>query len=601
VKGLWRRTSLEEYRRPEPEWETVLDIDRLAAEEGENWVWVGPVWREPAYDRALIKLSRGGGDAAVLREFDVQARRFVDGGFALSEAKSFAAWRDRDTIYVATDFGPGSLTKAGYPRIVKEWRRGTPLAAAATVFEARADDVWAMPFVAHDRGFKYEGILRGVTFFTSDFYLLRGEGAAARWVEVDRPRDSECRTFADQLLIELRSDWSVGGKTYRAGSLLAANLEAYLAGGRDLAVLFEPGPRRSLAEISGTRSALIVNELENLRNRVYVLRRGAGGWTRETMDVPELGSTSVAGLDPDVSEEYLVHFSGYADPATLSLGRLGGERLEPLKRLPAFFDAAGLAVEQHEAVSADGTRVPYFQVGRAGRAADGTSPTLLYGYGGFEVSLRPHYAPLAGAGWLEAGGTYVVANIRGGGEFGPGWHQAALRERRQRAFDDFIAVAEDLVRRKVTAPRHLGIEGGSNGGLLVGVMLTQRPDLFNAVVCRVPLLDMARYHKLLAGASWMEEYGDPDKPEDWAFIARYSPYQRVEAGRRYPRVLLMTSTRDDRVHPGHARKMAAKMKAQGHDVLYYENIEGGHGGAADNPQLAHMEALAYTFLWRQLR
>jgi len=601
VKGVWRRTSIEDYKRPAPDWEIVFDVDRVAADEKENWVWAGPIVRQPDYDLALIKLSRGGGDAAVVREFDVRAKRFVEGGFELPEAKSYVAWRDRDTLYVGTDFGAGSLTKSGYPRIVKEWKRGTPLAAATTVFEARADDVWAMPFVVHDRGFKYECIVRGITFFSSDFYLRRGDGADARWIEVDRPRDASVHTFADQILLELRSDWTVAGKTYRAGALLAADLEAYLAGARDMAVLFEPGPRKSLAELDGTRTALIVNELENVRNRLYVLRRGGGGWTREAMDVSEFGSASASGLDPDHSDEYLLNFSGYTEPTTLSLGALGADRREVLKRLPTFFDAAGLAVEQHEAVSRDGTRVPYFQVARAAAKPDGTNPTLLYGYGGFEISLRPNYAPLVGAGWLEQGGIYVVANIRGGGEFGPGWHQAALRENRQRAYDDFIAVAEDLIRRRVTSPRHLGIEGGSNGGLLMGVMLTQRPDLFNAIVCSVPLLDMARYHKLLAGASWMEEYGDPEQAGQWAYIAKYSPYHNVHAGRRYPRVLFLTSTRDDRVHPGHARKMAAKMKEQGHDLLYYENIEGGHGGAADNPQLATMEALTYTFLRRQLR
>jgi prolyl oligopeptidase len=596
VKGLWRRTALDDYKRESPDWETVIDLDRLAAEESENWVWAGALVREPDYDRALISLSRGGGDAAVMREFDLAERRFVAGGFSLPEAKSHAAWRDRDTLYVATDFAPGTLTASGYPRIVKEWRRGTPLAEAAILFEGAREDMMAYPVVSHDRGHVYQQIVRSIGFYTHEYRIRRGD----EWVRVDCPVDATLHTFADFILLDLRSDWSVAGKTYPAGALLAEKLEAYLSGAREMAVLFEPGPRKSLAEIGGTRSALVLNELENVRNRLYVLRPGAAGWTRERMDVSDLGTASVHGLDPDVSDDYLLTLTGYTEPSTLSLGVLGGGPAAPLKRLPAQFNAAGLVVEQFEAVSRDGTRIPYFQVARQGLARDGANPTLLYGYGGFEVSLRPSYEALTGAGWLEKGGVYAVANIRGGGEFGPAWHKAALKENRQRAYDDFIAVAEDLIRRGVTAPRRLGIEGGSNGGLLMGAMLTQRPELFRAVVCTVPVLDMARYHKLLAGASWMEEYGDPDRAEEWAYIAAYSPYHNLAAGRAYPSVLFMTSTRDDRVHPGHARKMAAHMKALGADVLYYENLEGGHGGAADNKQRAHMRALAFMFLRREL-
>jgi prolyl oligopeptidase len=600
VKGLWRRTTLADYKRPAPDWETVLDLDHLAAEEKENWVWAGPNLLKPTYDRALINLSRGGADAAVVREFDLVEKRFVDpgpaGGFALPEAKTNVAWRNRDTLYVATDFGAGSLTTSGYPRIIKEWQRGTPLAAAVTVFEAARADMMAYPFVHHDRGHVYEIVVRSVGFYTHEYRIRRGD----EWVRVECPADASLHTFADYILLELRSDWSVAGKTYPAGALLAGKFEAYLAGARDLAILFEPGPRKSLAEIGGTRSALTLNELENVRNRIYVLRPGAGGWTRKRMDVPDLGSASAHGLDPDESDDYLLTYTGFTEPTTLSLGALDGGAPAPLKSLPAQFDATGLAVEQFEAVSRDGTRIPYFQIARRDLAIHGGNPTVLHGYGGFEVSLRPAYDGLNGAGWLEKGGVSVVANIRGGGEFGPVWHQAALRQNRQRAYDDFAAVAEDLICRGVTSPRHLGIEGGSNGGLLVGVLLTQRPELFRAVVCSVPLLDMARYHKLLAGASWMEEYGDPDRVQDWAFIRAYSPYHNLAAGRIYPRVLFTTSTRDDRVHPGHARKMAARMKAMGCDVLYYENIEGGHGGAADNRQRAHMQALAFSFLWREL-
>jgi prolyl oligopeptidase len=407
-------------------------------------------------------------------------------------------------------------------------------------------------------------------------------------------------TFGDHLLLRLRSDWAVAGKTYRAGSLLEADFDAYLNGDRRLTLLFEPTERKSLSDLSDTKNYLLLTELDNVRSRPYLLQFADGRWSRTPIDVPPFGAVSVDGVDPDESDDYFVSLTDFLTPSSLCLATAGRPGRETLKSLPAFFNADGLEIQQFEATSADGTRVPYFQVGRKGLKLDGNHATLLYGYGGFEISMLPRYSAGVGAAWLERGGVYVLANIRGGGEFGPAWHNAARKENRERAYDDFIAVAEDLIGRKVTSPRHLGIQGGSNGGLLVGVTLTRRPGLFGAVVCQVPLLDMRRYHKLLAGASWMDEYGDPDKPEEWAYIRRYSPYQNVFPDRKYPRTLFMTSTRDDRVHPGHARKMVARMREQGHDVLYYENIEGGHGAAANNRQRAFMEALAYTFLWRQL-
>lgn len=614
VRGIWRRTTLDEYRKPQPHWETVLDLDRLAAEEDENWVWAGVSWLEPEGDappeRCLVSLSRGGGDAHVVREFDLLRRAFVPDGFALPEAKSDVAWIDRDTLFVGTDFGAGSLTESGYPRIVRQWRRGQPLETAVTVYEAAPDDLAASGYHDSTPGFARSFVQRQVDFYTSELFLLRG----MELVAVPKPFDANAFALRDQIVIELRSDWDTGGARYPQGSLLATGFDDFLAGGRDFEVLFAPTPTTSLDGVSATRSALLLTVLDNVRNRVVELRRVPGGeggegsgneahraggrWQRRDVAVPAFGALGVAALDSDRSDDYFLTVTDFLHPTTLYLMRAGSDEREPLKAMPAFFEAEPYDVAQHTAASADGTPVPYFVVTPRGRAAG--NPTLLYGYGGFEVSLKPFYSGMTGAAWLEQGGTYVLANIRGGGEFGPRWHQAALRQHRQRAFDDFLAVAEDLVARGVTTARQLGIMGGSNGGLLVGAALTQRPDLFGAVVCQVPLLDMRRYHELLAGASWMGEYGDPDDPDDWAYLARYSPYHNVHAGRAYPRVLFTTSTRDDRVHPAHARKMAARMLEQGHDVLYWENTEGGHAGAADNAQTARMWALTYTFLKRQL-
>jgi prolyl oligopeptidase len=596
IRGVWRRTTLEEYRKDESVWEIVLDLDKLAGEERENWVWKGADILRPSHDCGLLFLSRGGADAAVMREFDLVKKEFVADGFTLPEAKSRVAWRHRDAIYISSDFGPGSLTNSGYPRVVKEWQRGTPMAAATTVFEGKSEDVSVVASVVHDHGRIYEFIARGLTFFTSELWFRRGD----QWMPIDKPADARVETFADQILLRLRSDWTVSGKTYRAGSLLAADFEGYLRGEREFAVLFEPSERRALASTSETKNYLILNELDNVRSKAYALKRENNQWVRSQLATPAFGSVRVRGVDADASDDYFMTVNDFLTPSSLLLGTVGAAAQEKLKGLPEFFNSEGLAISQHEALSKDGTKIPYFQVSRQNLSTQGKNPTLLYGYGGFNVSQLPFYSGTLGAAWLERGGVYVLANIRGGGEFGPNWHYAARKENRQRAYDDFIAVAEDLIAREVTSPQHLGIQGGSNGGLLVGVALTQRPELFKAVVCQVPLLDMRRYSKLLAGASWVDEYGDPDKPAEWAYIGKYSPYDNVFAEKKYPRVLFTTSTRDDRVHPSHARKMFAKMKAQGHDVLYYENIEGGHGGAADNQQLAFMSALTYSFLVKEL-
>jgi prolyl oligopeptidase len=596
VRGIWRRTTLGEYKKPNPAWETVLDLDQLASLEMQNWVWHGYTVLEPSFDRCLIELSRGGADATVIREFDLTHRRFLADGFTVPEAKTDVAWRNRDTLYIGTDFGPGSLTTSGYPRVIKEWRRGTPLSEAVTIFEGQPGDVDVSAAVDHDHGRVYEMIHRGVTFFSGLTFLRRGD----QWVLIDKPDDAIVETYGRFLLLRLRSDWSVGGKTFMAGSLLAANFDDYLRGARDLTVLFQPTDRSSLASITATKHYLGLTELDNVHGRPYWLRFVRGQWDRTPMSAPAFGTVGVSGIDANESDDYFMSLTDFLTPSSLYLGTAGKSEMEKIKALPAFFNSDGLEIRQFDATSKDGTRVPYFQVGRKGLRLDGGNITLLNGYGGFEIAMLPNYNSFIGAAWLERGGVYVLANIRGGGEFGPKWHEAARKQNRQRAYDDFIAVAEDLIARGVTSPRHLGIEGRSNGGLLMGVMLTERPDLFGAVHCGSPLLDMRRYNKLLAGASRMDEYGYPDKPEDWDYIQKYSPYQNARAGKQYPPILITTSTRDDRVHPGQARKMAARLEEQGHEVLYYENTEGGHGAAANNKQSAFMEALAYTFLWNEL-
>lgn len=607
-RGVWRRTTLEEYRKPEPAWETVLDLDALAAAENENWVWGGAECLGPAYRRCLVSLSRGGADAKVVREFDTVTRSFVKDGFVLPEAKSELDWVDADTVLVGTDFGPGSLTDSGYPRIIKRWKRGTPLAAATTIFEAQRSDVAASAWVDRTPGFERILLRRSPDFYHDLWQRLEGE----RLVPLDVPSDARIAfmhsagTAGDTLLIELRSALTAGGRSYPRGALLAADAPAYLKGERRFTVLFEPTPTRSLASFTVTRTHVILNVLDNVTSRLEEWKRDGDRFTRRAIAAPSPGTLSVGALhdpllrDDPLAEQYTLNYADFLTPDSLLLGRTGSDARTTLKSLAPTFDATGLAATQHVATSRDGTQVPYFVVGPAGLKLDGTAPTMLYGYGGFRVSMVPWYPRGFGPGWLARGGVFVVANIRGGGEFGPAWHDAAVKADKQKSYDDFIAVAEDLIARKVTSPRHLGIQGGSNGGLLVGAVAVQRPDLFNAVVCQVPLLDMRRYHKLLAGASWMAEYGNPDDPAEWAFISKYSPYQNVKAGVRYPRWLLTTSTRDDRVHPGHARKMTARLTAQGHPVLYYENIEGGHGLAADNEQRAHVMALEFSYAWMQL-
>ena len=598
VRGLWRRTTLQEYRKPEPKWETVLDLDQLSRDEKENWVWKGSSCLYPNYDRCLLTLSRGGADAAVVREFDIAAKAFVAGGFQLKEAKGSAAWIDRNTLFVQTDFGPGSSTKSGYPRIVKEWKRGTPLESAKTVFEGKEADISVSAFQNEQKGYTTrQFVRRAVTFFTAEMFLREGD----RLTRLDVPLDAQASYAQDMLWVRLKSAWTAGDRSYAQGSLIAINFERFMKGERNFDVLFEPTSRKSLAGWTLTKNYLILNELDNVKNRLHEVQYKNGKWNRRAITMPGLGTVGATAIDSDESDDYFLTVTDYLTPSTLFLARAGGDTREQLKSLPAFFDASPYRVEQFDVASRDGERIPFFVVMNKNTKFDGRNPTLLYGYGGFEVSQLPGYSATVGNAWLNNGGVYVVANIRGGGEFGPRWHQAGLKANRQKVFDDFIAVAEDLIARKITAPRHLAIYGGSNGGLLVGAVATQRPELFRAVLCTVPLLDMKRYHKLLAGASWVAEYGNPDDPKEWEFISKYSPYQNVKAGVKYPKFLFVTSTRDDRVHPGHARKMMARMMEQGHEVMYYENIEGGHAASANNQQLAYRTALQYSFLLNELK
>lgn len=596
-RGLWRRTTLEEYRKAEPKWDVLLDLDKLGKAEGENWVWKGAGFLRPDYELALVTLSRGGADAGVAREFNINTREFVKDGFQLAESKGSMGWIDRDTVFVQTDFGDGSMTTSGYPRIAKRWKRGTPLDQAETIYEGQMSDMSIT--AAHDDspGFERDFVFRNIAFYNNEMYLLDNDG---KLTKVDVPNTASKGVFREFLSIELREPWTIDGKTWPAGAMLLTRFDDFMAGKRDLKMVFEPSENTALSSSSFTRDYLILNVLEDVKNRLYVLDlRHDDGKVSPMVGAPSFGTVGVSGIDPDESNDYFMTITDYLTPTTLAIGEIG-KQPEPLKSLPAFFDASDLQISQHFATSADGTRVPYFMVARKEVVLDGSNPTLLYGYGGFEISMQPGYNASVGRAWTSQGGVYVVANIRGGGEYGPRWHRAALKENRLRAYEDFAAVANDLFDRKVTSPQRLGIQGGSNGGLLVGNMVALYPDLMRAAVCQVPLLDMRRYNQLLAGASWMAEYGNPDKPEEWAFIQKFSPYHNIQKDKKYPSVLFTTSTRDDRVHPGHARKMMALMESQGHDVIYYENIEGGHGGAANNEQAAYMQALAYTFLRSKL-
>jgi prolyl oligopeptidase len=570
----------------------VLDVDALGAAEGVNWVWQGSTWLKGEATRCVVALSRGGADANETREFDVTEKRFVTDGFKLPESKGSAEWLNANTLLIARDFGPNTLTASGYPRQIRALNRHQPLEDAPVVLEIEETDTFVWSSVKRTRGHEYVKLTRYFTFFTLAHYLWR-DGQLQR---LELPDDVDVDFFGEHLLVSLRTAW----RGFPAGSLIATKLEDFLSGTFEFTALFTPSERVALRDWLTTPNHLVLTILDNVRTKLEVLRFD-GTWQRRGLPLPARGTANAWPLEAERSDIIHVIVTDHLTPSTLlEIDLSANDTVTTLNTAPGFFDATGLHATQLEATSKDGTRIPYTVVASENLELNGENPTVLYGYGGFEVSELPMYSPGVGIGWLERGGVYVVANIRGGGEFGPTWHDTALKENRQRCYDDFIAVAEDLIARGYTSNQHLGISGGSNGGLLVGAVMTQRPDLFNAVSCAVPLLDMRRYHLLLAGASWMAEYGDPDNPEEWAYISRYSPYQNLEPNKTYPSVLFTTSTRDDRVHPGHARKMAARLLEYGQDAYLYENIEGGHAAAADNAQMAHRMALVYQFFWEKL-
>jgi len=596
-KGIWRRTGVADYANPEPRWEVLLDLDELATAERENWVWKGAEC-SPSLRRCLLQLSRGGGDAVVVREFDPLARAFVAGGFELGEAKSAITWLDEDTVLFGTDFGPGSMTASGYPRIVKLWKRGEPMARARTLYEAKVADVGATGIVFHAPSGRIALIERDVSFFSAEFYALTGEGTLRH---LPLPLGADLKgAQGGHLIFTLREDWTPPhGAPIAKGSLIAYRVAQGGGAGEAAAVsrLFTPDASSTVDEVMTGRDAVYASIYRDVTGSIHVFRPAAdGSWRESVLPLPAGGSTHVVSVNAFGPEAYL-RYESFITPSTLYLDAGTGPP-RAIKSLPARFDASNLLTEQFFAVSRDGTRVPYF-VTRP-KTLTAPAPAVLYGYGGFEISETPSYSANFGMLWLSRGGVFVVANIRGGGEYGPAWHQAALLANRQKAYDDFAAVAQDIVKRGFTTPRQLGIMGGSNGGLLVSASMVQRPELFGAVVCQVPLIDMLRYTQIGAGASWEAEYGDPARPTDRAWLLKYSPYQNVSAAKRYPPVLFVTATSDDRVTPVHARKMAARMEEQGHEVLFYENTDGGHAAAADHRQAAEMWALSFVYLKQQL-
>ncbi|WP_425995312.1 prolyl oligopeptidase family serine peptidase [Caulobacter sp. DWR1-3-2b1] len=598
VRGLWRKTTLDSYRTADPVWETILDIDALSKSENANWVYKGAGCLPPEDTRCMVTLSNGGKDAVTVREFDTTTKSFVAGGFELPEGKQDYAWLDRDTLLVGREWEPGQVTKSGYAYVLKTVKRGQPLSAAKEVYRGTKADVSVSPFVLRDSDGKVQAVIayRGVTFFESEKHLLTDAGS----VKLDLPLKSSIQAYVvGQMVVLLEQDWAEKG--FKTGDLVSFDLAALKAAPTTAkaTLVLRPTAKQSAEQVTTTRTKLVVAMLDNVKGAAKVFSHGPKGWSSQDLALPANSAIGL-GSSAEKDERLFVTVTGYLAPSTFWLADAGSLKLEQVKASPARFDASTHVVEQFEATSTDGTKIPYFVVRPKGVKYDGSAPTLLYAYGGFQVSMTPGYSGVMGKLWLERGGTYVVANIRGGGEFGPAWHTAGLKENRQKVYDDFFAVSQDLIDRRITSPRRLGIMGGSNGGLLMGVALTQKPQLYNAIVVQVPLFDMIRYSQIGAGASWVGEYGDPAIPSENAVIAKYDPYSNLKAGQKYPEVFIETSTKDDRVHPAHARKAAARLEELGYPVLYYENIDGGHAASANLAETARQQALEYVYLSRKL-
>lgn len=598
-RGIYRRASLTEYKKPQPNWETVLDIDALGKKEGVNWVYKGMTCLQPEYNQCMVALSRGGADAVEYREFDLLKADFVQGGLYLPEAKSDLEWLNKDTLIVGTDFGDSkSLTDSGYPRVLKMWHRGKGFKNGKTLYEAKQESVSARAYTMGEGDAKTVFIHDATDFYNANTFVYVND----KLLSVDIPSDSNVEgLFKENVYLLLKSDWQHQGQSFKQGSLLYSSLADIKSGKASFKLFQAPAQGRTIKGVAFSKNSLLISWLDNVRSSVVRYTPTAKGqWDEHRLELDDKAVVGLVDVD-DRYADFLVSYSSFIEPSTLYQFNDSKKGKSKIKASPSMFDGGQFKVEQFKAKSADGTMVPYFVVMNKNLKFNGKNPTLLYGYGGFEISLLPRYSATIGKNWLEQGGVYVLSNIRGGGEFGPAWHQAALKENRHKAYEDFEAIAEDLIARKITSSKHLGIQGGSNGGLLMGNAFTRRPELYNAVVCQVPLLDMKRYNKLLAGASWMAEYGNPDIEQEWEFIKTFSPYHNVSKDKKYPKVFFTTSTRDDRVHPAHARKMVALMESQGHDVLYFENIEGGHAGAADIKQRAELSALAYAYLLSRLK
>ena len=602
VHGIWRRTTLASYHTASPAWTTVLDLDALSKTEHANWFWKGENCAEPAEKRCMVQLSDGGEDAVTVREIDLPSASFVKDGFVLPHGKQRVAWEDPNTLLVSREWNPGEITKSGYPFIVKRLKRGQPMSAAVEVFRGTANDggYGVSPLTLDDGDGNHAVLIsRPLSTFEAEQFILTSNG----FQRLGLPLKSAVSGLIDgRVVITLDTSWTpAGGTTFHAGSIVSVPLAGMLANPAYLkaTLIFAPGPRESVGGVAATHDALIVTQLDNVRGRAYVYKPGSAGWTRTKIDLPD--DLSIGIVDADIhSTTAFLSVTGFLTPSSVWHVDTKSHLLMQIKSLPAQFDAANLEVEQFEATSTDGTQIPYFVVHKRGMKLEGHNPTILYAYGGFQVSMTPSYSAIDGKLWLEHGGVWVLANIRGGGEFGPAWHEAGLKTHRQIIYDDFASVARDLVKRGITSTRRLGIEGGSNGGLLMGVEFTQHPELWTAVDIQVPLLDMLRYEQIEAGSSWVGEYGSVSIPVERAFLAKISPYNNIRAGVKYPEPFIWTTTKDDRVGPQHARKFAAKLASMHIPYLFYEVTEGGHGSGASLRERAHTSALEMTYFTRKL-